>query len=62
MLAVGVGFGFASNLVTLLGSKLAPVEINLPILSDEANHLMIRGWNGFHVMQPDASQDGIKGR
>ena len=58
---VGVGPGFSSDLVTLSSSKLAPVEINLPILSDETNHLMICGWNDLHAMQPSAPQDGIKG-
>lgn len=60
MLAVGARSGLASDLVALSGSKLASVEINLPVLSDKADHLVIRGWDGFHAMEPGTSQDGIK--
>ena len=60
MLAVGAGLGLASDLITLLGSELTSIKINLPILGDEADHLMVCGWNDFHSVQPRASQDGIE--
>lgn len=58
---VGAGSGLVSDLITLLGGKLALVKINLSILGDEADHLMVRGWDDLHTMQPYASQDGIEG-
>ena len=50
MLAINVGSGLLSDLVTLSGFKLTSVEIDLSILGDEADHLMIYGWNDLHVM------------
>ena len=60
MFTVNARSGLASDLITLLGSELASVKINLPILGDEADHLMVCGWNDFHSVQPRASQDDIK--
>ena len=60
MLAVGAGSGLASDLITLPGSELAFVKINLPILGDEADPLMVCGWNDFHSVQSRASQNGIE--
>lgn len=61
-LAVNVGSGFSSDLVTLPGDQLAAIEIDLPILGDETDHLMISGRNGFHAKQPCGPYDGIEGR
>ena len=61
MFAVGAGSGLASDLIILSGTELASVNINLPILGDEADHLMVCGWNGFHTVQPRASQMALKG-
>lgn len=62
MLAVGTGSDLVSDLITLPGGELAPMQINLAILGDETDHLMVRGWDDLHAMQPRASQDGIEGR
>ena len=62
LVTVGTGSGLASDLITLPGSELASVKINLPILGDEADHLMVCGWNDLHTMQPRASQNDIERR
>ena len=50
MLAVGARSDLTSDLITLSGSELAPVKINLPIMGDETDHLMVRGRDDFHTM------------
>lgn len=47
---VNAGSGFSSDLITLPGGQLAAVEIDLPILGDEVDHLMICGKDDFHAM------------
>lgn len=48
------------NLVTLTGSQLTTVEIDLSILGDETNNLMICRRDEFHAVQPGTPQDNIE--
>lgn len=50
MLAINVGSGLLSDLVTLSGFKLTSVEIDLSILGDEADHMVVRGGDDFHAV------------
>ena len=44
-----------SDLIALSGGYLAPIKIHLLVLGDEADHLMVRGWDDLHTVQPCAS-------
>ena len=57
---IGIGSSLAGDLITLPGSDLASVKINLPILGDEVDLLMVCGWNDLHTMQLRASQNDIE--
>ena len=60
-LAVFARPDFSRYLIALVSGQLAAVQIDLSILNEKAYHLMVCGGDGFHVVQPRASQDGVKG-
>ena len=57
---ITTGSGFLCHLVALSGCQLTTIEINLHVFGKITYHLMICRMDGFHVMQPSASQYGIE--